>query len=133
MGEDDAALAFLDARRSDPRVCGAYSPALARWAARALLADAGAAGALRVILRHLRLLAMHEDRLSPHGEGALARQVVLLLRRFSRERTRLPASSAVREELARLCRRVEIVWDEPGGTAALERAMVEVAARCFAG
>jgi hypothetical protein len=131
MGEDDAARAFVDARRSDPGVRAVYSTALGRWAVRALLADPGAAGTLRVILRHLRLLAHHEERRSAHGEGALVRQVALLLRRLAR--AGLPTTASVRGELLRLSRRVESVGEEPSGTAALERAMVEVAARCFAG
>jgi hypothetical protein len=126
MGEDEAARAFLDARRTDPRVGGVYSPGLARWAARGLLADPELAGALRVILRHLRLVAHHRGRLAPHGDGALLRQVALLLRRFSWS-PRLPVRTSVRQELARLRRQVERVRDP----ASIEQEMAEVAARCF--
>ena len=56
MGEDQAARAFADARRSDPVVLGAYPRSLGRWMVRALLADREAARGLRVVFRHLRLV-----------------------------------------------------------------------------
>ncbi len=60
MGERGAARAWSVARQRDPVIAGAYSQQLARWAVRALLADPALDGALRVCLRHLRLVGGHE-------------------------------------------------------------------------
>jgi subtilase family protein len=99
MGEDAAAIAWCDARRSDTRVRKAYTRKLARWAVRALLADATAEHDLRVVLRHLRLVAMQPRRAAAHAPGAIARHVTLLLRTLARDGGSPRPSRIVRGEL----------------------------------
>jgi hypothetical protein len=130
LGEDDAARAWADLRRRDRNVRRAYSRGLARWAVRALLADPEAEHALRVLVRHLRLLDGNEGRLASHGDGALARRLGLLVRRLGAGR--VPASPSVRAEIAAVTRRIASVGDDPGAAAPLERAIARAAARCFA-
>jgi hypothetical protein len=96
MGEREAARAWGAARVRDPAVAGAYSPRLARWAVRAMLADPALDAALRVVLRHVRLVAGHEDRARAHGEGALTRQMAWILRRLAA--SKVPTTAAVRAE-----------------------------------
>jgi hypothetical protein len=100
MGERSAALAIADGAHA--RLC---SRRLARWAVRAVLADVSLEHALRAILRHGRLVAGRADRQLSHGEGALARHVVLFVRALARSRVR--RSRAVSHELVQLLRRAE--------------------------
>ncbi len=130
IGEDAAGRAWTDARRSDAGARRAYSRDLARWAVRALLADPEAARALRVIVRHLRLVSRAEGRLAAHGHGALARQLCLLVRRLAS--TRVPSAPSVRAELTELARRLQVVAEEPASALEVERAVALRAARCFA-
>ena len=127
MGDEAAAMAWCDARRCDPRVRGAYTRRLAHWAVRALLADATAEHDLRVVLRHLRLVAMQPGRAHAHAPGAIARHVALLLRGVAREGASPRPSRLVREELASLERaaRVATATAEPTGVR-LESAVVDV-------
>jgi hypothetical protein len=105
MGEREAALAWGAARVRDPAIAGAYSPRLARWAVRALLADPALDVALRVALRHTRLVAGREDRARAHGEGALVRQIAWILRRLAV--SPVPTTAAVRAEALRTGLRLE--------------------------
>jgi hypothetical protein len=100
MGESGAARAWDAARQQDPTIAAAYSGALGRWAVRALFADPALDAALRVLLRHARLVAGDATRQRAHGEGAVARQVGLLLRRLAAAPLRAPI--AVRAEARRL-------------------------------
>ncbi len=126
MGEPAAARAWADLRRAGG-VEAAYSPAFARWAVRALLADPAAEHALRVVLRHLRLVSRDKRRADAHPRGAVARQLALVLRALSRSPADAPAS--VRAEIARLD---EALRRELEDAAAFETALAERACRVFA-
>lgn len=75
-----------------------YSRRLGRWLVRALLLEAGASHAARGIARHLRLVAASDDRRTAHAEGALVRQLELLIRRL-RVRRQTPSIAAELEVL----------------------------------
>jgi hypothetical protein len=78
VGEDEAAVAWCT-RGDRP-----YSASLAGWGVRALLARKDLEHSLRVIIRHVRLLAVHPSRTRAHGPDALARQLGLLVRELGR-------------------------------------------------
>jgi hypothetical protein len=80
MGEVGAARSWTAARRSDPVVAGAYGQNLGWTAVRALLSDEALTHAVRVLLRHFRLLASDPRRAAAQHRGAATRQVALLLR-----------------------------------------------------
>jgi hypothetical protein len=130
IGEDAAARAFAELRRRRRAVSRAYSRRLGRWAVRALLADGEAAEALRVIVRHLRLVAGREDRLRAHGDGALVRRIHLLVRRLMAARVR--PGAAVGAELLALDRRLAATAADAGQAARFERARARGAAGAFA-
>lgn len=127
IGADDAARAHADARRDDPRVARAYSRRLARWAARALLRDGEAARMLAAIARHLRLVAGRSGRRRAHGDGALARQIRLLVRRLVESRP----GPRTRAELALLDQRLGAL--DVDGAERFEAALDALAARLFVG
>jgi hypothetical protein len=130
MGEDGAARAWFDARRSDPIARGLYSRRFGRWAVRALLADQGLSHAARALLRHARLIAGREARRRAHGAGATLRQVALLLRALSGAAPR--PGPRVAAELAALRDRAERV--SRGGrdaAEAAEAALFALASRVF--
>jgi hypothetical protein len=79
-GEVGAARSWTAARKSDPVVAGAYGPAFGWTAVRALLSDDALTHALRVLLRHFRLLASDPRRADAQHAGAATRQVALVLR-----------------------------------------------------
>jgi hypothetical protein len=83
MGEDAAALAWFHAFRRGDGASRAYPAAVAEVCVRALLADDALAHALRVVLRHVRLLASDPRRMQAHVAGGLSRQVALLIRRLA--------------------------------------------------
>jgi hypothetical protein len=128
MGEDAAARAFADARREGPAVARAYSRRLGRFAVRALLADPDLGHALRALLRHLRLVANRDERALAHGDGALARQLRLLVRGLSTRRPRPPPR--ILAELAALDDRLGRP-PTASGAPGLERALLAAAARAF--
>jgi len=80
IGETAAAVAFQAMRSEDPEVRAAFTPELARWIVRALLADARTDHAARAIARHARLLAADPMRARDFPAGALTRQVAVLVR-----------------------------------------------------
>jgi hypothetical protein len=90
IGEEGAAAAWC---RRDDRP---YSAALARWAVGALLARADLEHAARCIARHARLVSIAPPRAGAHAEGALARQIGLVVRELMR-----CAPAPVRGELER--------------------------------
>jgi hypothetical protein len=90
MGEDELAAGWCT-REELP-----YSPALARWTVRMLLARADLLHAVRVVMRHARLVAAAPSRVRAHAPGALARQLGLVARELARE-----APPTVRAELER--------------------------------
>jgi hypothetical protein len=83
IGEVAAARAWATARKTDPVVAGAYGPAFGWSAVRALLSDEALAHAVRVVLRHFRLLASDPRRADAQHPGAAARQIALLLRKLA--------------------------------------------------
>ncbi|MGH7297080.1 MAG: S8 family serine peptidase, partial [Polyangiaceae bacterium] len=93
IGEDDAARRWL-LRAGCP-----YSPELARWTVRALLARPDLEHAVRVVARHGRLVAGCPARAGSHGAGAVARQLGVVARELLVECDPPPA---VRAELAAL-------------------------------
>ncbi|APR79693.1 Hypothetical protein A7982_05040 [Minicystis rosea] len=103
VGEDAAARAYVGHRR-------VYSRRFARWAVRALLADRDGARALRVIVRHLRLVARDPARVRAHGDGAIVRLLRLSLRRLTSARPQ--PGAAVRAELDRMGLRLAAIADD---------------------
>lgn len=104
MGEHQAARRHLSRRAALPRL--AYSPDLARWAARALLSDSSLRHALAVLLRHLRLIARSPDGERSHAPGAMLRHLFLLLGALDPSRRAPPPSRAISQELQSMSRRV---------------------------
>jgi hypothetical protein len=101
LGEEVAAERFLELRASPGPVRSAYSPAWARWAARALRRDELAAQAGSALARHLRLVAGSEERLRAHAPGAMIRALVFILDRLADA----GPPPAVRDEIDALRRR----------------------------
>jgi hypothetical protein len=126
MGEERAALAYLDLTRRDPKFGRPYSKRFGRWAARALLADSRAMHAAKVILRHARLVAGDVERFRAHGEGAVLRQMVLLLRGLLDNQPAPSLSRSVSLELARLVERLSDLSRSPEGRAAWDDAAYEL-------
>jgi hypothetical protein len=91
-------IAMGEASRAGPWLEGArpYSPRLARWAVRRLLARPELEHAVRAILRHARLVGAEPARANAHGPGALGRQVALVVRDLLASRP----PPRVRQELA---------------------------------
>jgi hypothetical protein len=81
IGEDSAARSLLE-RIGKRDLAAAYSPELARWAARQYLVDDAFSHSVRVLVRHLRLVAGRSDRLEAQAGGAMLRACVLLLDRL---------------------------------------------------
>jgi hypothetical protein len=91
MGED--ALSASWSARKHP-----YSRRLGQWAVRALLARPDLGHAVRVLLRHVRLVAAEPRRSVGHARGALTRQLELV----ARELSRMHPPEAVRDDLVRI-------------------------------
>ncbi|MFT3769839.1 MAG: hypothetical protein QM820_30770 [Minicystis sp.] len=126
IGEDGAARAFAQERRRGA-VARAYSRRFARWAARALLADGEGREALRVIVRHLRLVARDEDRVRAHGDGAVARQARLVLRRLAAARPR--PGPRIRAELEGMDQRLAMIGQDPDRAARFEQTLAALVVR----
>ncbi len=127
MGEDAAARAWADARRGGGAAENGYSSSFAQWAVGALLADAATEHAIRVVLRHMRLLSKDVRRRSSQPQGAIARQLALALRAIARRTVDAPAP--VRAELSCL---QHAAISASGSAAAFEAALCELAERVFA-
>jgi hypothetical protein len=93
MGEHEAASGYLELR-ADEEFSALYSPALARFAARAVLRDAELRHALTAFARALRLAARHPERAADQVPGHLIRQVALIARALAR---RSPPADVARE------------------------------------
>jgi hypothetical protein len=126
MGETGAARAWLEARHRDVDAAGAYSGSLACWAVKALLGDHALEHALRVVLRHVRLLAADRRRADAHPSGGVSRQIALLLRTL--DRGGLAATDAQRRELRALAETARRAADE----AAWESRLLDLAETIFA-
>jgi hypothetical protein len=133
LGEENAALAYLDLRRSDPSIARLYSTQCGRWAVRAFLADARSMHAAKVILRHARLVAGRVERIHAHGRGAVLRQAVLLLRGLLDNEAIPGPPRSVSLELARLVEHLSGLSRSPQGRAAWDnaaQALFTEVARC---
>jgi hypothetical protein len=118
MGETGAAAMFLELRHQDAGFARAYSPKLALWAVRALLADASLRHGLCSLLRHARLVSGGPGRVAAHPPGALIRQVALLIRMAGASRMGPPQEEALTGELRRLQRAIsELSADSDAGRA----------------
>ena len=124
MGEDQAARAWVEARRQG-QAAGAYSRSLARWAVRVLLRDPASEHAFRVVLRHMRLLASDPRRSDSHANGAVARQLAVLLRGVVRG---CKGSPSIRRELRGLERAAREATQAVGQW---EAALLELAQDAF--
>ena len=71
IGEDQAALRWIELRDDEDESSRLYGPDLAGWATRVLLADAGLRHAICAFARLLRLLAIRPERLRGMGSGWL--------------------------------------------------------------
>jgi hypothetical protein len=91
MGHDDLAVAWCRRRRP-------YSRRAARWAVRRLLTRPDLAHGVRILLRHVRLVAAAPSRGAAHARGAWVRELAIVLR----ELWRASPPAAVRDELARM-------------------------------
>jgi hypothetical protein len=125
MGEDAAARAWLDYRQGGLPAT-AYSPDFARSAVRALLSHPASEHALRVVLRHLRLVSGDPRRIAAHPSGALARQLSLTLRSLARSAADVPENW--REELGRLEELTRAASETPRD---FETALFAIAERVF--
>jgi hypothetical protein len=99
MGETSAALAAFDLLSLSPP----YSRRAGRWLARQMVARGRLSHGLKVVLRHLRLVAADPRRARAHATGSLGRQIVLLLQAIGVPE-RAPRSVA--RELAELSQRL---------------------------
>jgi hypothetical protein len=126
IGEDRAALAYLDLRRSNARFAGLYSRRLGRWAARALLADGRAMHAAKVIVRHARLSAGNAERFRIHGAGAVLRHVALTVRALMDSGIVPRASRRVSIELAGLVDSLSAISRTSEGRMAWDAAAFEL-------
>ena len=99
-----------------------YSHAFARWAARALLADASLRHAVSVIARTVRLMAIRPGRLRAQMPGALLRLCAMLVRDLPRSRHAPAAAPEVQSEIAEVLRVAsEKLLDGEGARAVEER------------
>jgi hypothetical protein len=80
MGEATAARAWWDLQQRRSINVVSYSKELAALAARILITDANLLHGASVIVRHARLIADHPERCPAHCQGALMRQLTLLIR-----------------------------------------------------
>ncbi|MGH7440297.1 MAG: hypothetical protein ACRENE_31780 [Polyangiaceae bacterium] len=128
MGEVSAAGRWAEARKTDPVAAGAYGPAMGWLAVRALLADDALAHAVRVVLRHLRLLASDPRRAAAQHPAAAVRQVALALRRL--EGAPAMRSDRVGAELPALLARARAATDA-ASTAGGDAPLVAIASTIF--
>jgi hypothetical protein len=123
MGSERAAACFAELRATDPSIARAYTEQLARWGARALLADSSLLHAVAALLRHVRLLCHDPARSGAQPEGALLHQTALVVR-MARGSARAPRpSDVVSAELLRLLRALCELSAEPDGALAWESAV----------
>jgi hypothetical protein len=90
MGHDDLAISWCRRRRP-------YSRRVGRWVVRRLLTRPDLAHGVRILLRHVRLVAAAPSRAAGHARGAWVRELAIVVRALLR--TSPPA--LVRDELVR--------------------------------
>lgn len=130
MGEDQAALRWFDLRRADLVARSLVSFELGQWMARACVTNDSLVHQTSVLLRHLRLVASHPDRLGAHGAGALTRQWVLLLRSMARGAP-VTMPQAFAEELSDLADRLSRALERKETCQVVERVAFRLAGGVF--
>jgi hypothetical protein len=128
IGEDQAALRWLELRGEERELGRLYGNELAEWATRVLLADATLRHAICAFVRLLRLLAIRPERLRDQAVGAMLRQALMLLRDFPRTRQAPPLEVALRREVAAMTERARACARDPQRTREIERQMSLLAA-----
>jgi hypothetical protein len=129
MGEVDAARSWTAGRKSDPVVAGAYGPAFGWAAVRALLSDEALTHAVRVLLRHFRLLVADPQRADAQHPGAAIRQVALVLRTLAGSASM--QSDSVRAEVFALLARARGIGRAVEGTSDDDAVLLAVARTVF--
>jgi hypothetical protein len=97
MGDDRAARTYLAVTEGREKVAATYSLHAARWAARVARRDPALSHALRVVLRHLRLVAADPERRRAQPTLALARQIAHIVIHLA---SQAPPENILRELLA---------------------------------
>ena len=128
IGEDQAALRWMETRGEQPWLASLYSNELGRWAARVLLADAGQRHAACTLARLLRLLAVRPERLRAQAVGSLLRLTLMLVRNLPRSRQAPAPGTAVQRELAAIADRADAAALDPARAGQIEKQMCSLAA-----
>lgn len=130
IGEETAARTFADARHRNPLITQAYPLRLARWAAREMARDPDKSHALRVLVRHMRLVARDDGRRRAHGDGTWLRQLAIVVRDWTTKR-RVPRHVAA--DLDRLAGQIASAMERHENAANAEKTIAEVAADILSG
>ena len=128
IGEDQAALRWVETRAEQPWLASLYSGELGGWAARVLLADAGQRHAVCALARLLRLLALRPERLRAQSTGALLRLVRMLVRDLPRSRYAPAPDASVQAELLAVAARAGAAASDPAREIEIEKQMCALAA-----
>ncbi len=128
IGEDQAALRWMETRSEQPWLASLYSSELGRWAARALLADARLRHAICALARLLRLLSVRPERRRAQVGGALLRLAIMLLRDLPRCRQAPAPETVVQREVLALASRARTAALDPAVTRETETQMCALAA-----
>jgi hypothetical protein len=128
IGEDQAALRWMETRGEQPWLASLYSNELGQWAARVLLADASQRHAACALARLLRLLAVRPERLRAQTPGALLRLVAMLVRDLPRSRQAPAPEADVQRELLALADRARAAALNPARAGEIEKQMGALAA-----
>jgi hypothetical protein len=128
IGEDQAALRWLETRCEQPWLASLYSNELGRWAARGLLADAGQRHAICALARLLRLLSVRPERLRAQAPGALLRLVMMLVRDLPRSRQAPAPEAALQPELLAIADRANAAVLDPARAGEIEKQICALAA-----
>jgi hypothetical protein len=128
IGADQTAASWLTRLGNAETERPAYSPELGAWAARALLADPELRHRAKLLARHLRLLAGHQDREVAQLPGALIRMVTLCVRALRSSRRAPEPPQCVARELGELGEQLNAIATDPAGAHAWEAAVYDRAA-----
>lgn len=127
IGEDQAALRWVETRADQPWLASLYSSELGRWAARVLLADAGQRHAACALARLLRLLAVRPERLRAQAAGALLRLAIVLARDLPRSRQAPALEAPLQRELLAIGDRARMAALAPTRAGEIEMQMCTLA------
>jgi hypothetical protein len=128
IGEDQAALRWLELRNEEQTIALLYCNQLATWATRVLLADATERHAICCFVRLLRLLAARPERLRDQVPGAILRHVSSLLRDLPRSQNAPVIDAPLRQEMADLTGRAHAFALDAGLVRGVERQICVIAA-----